>query len=87
MRAVPEFIEVMKTCSRSGYYWRLMSNVWLVDTQISPQVLADSLKNTLTEADSLFVIRVKDDYGGWLTQPSWDWLHTSRENGDFDRQE
>jgi hypothetical protein len=52
-----------------------LESIWLLDTDSTPKQVANILKDVIDTNDSLLVIRLQKDYGGWLTQDSWDWLN------------
>lgn len=69
------------------YLLPVMRNVWLVNTVESPPQLFERLRHHMRKADNLLIIRVQNQYSGWLTKTSWDWLRTSASNGDFEEVE
>ena len=83
---MPEFISALRASARNEYFWKVMPNVWLVDTLLQAVDLSERLRPHITEQDSLFVIRVQPEYGGWLSEATWEWLRASRTNEDFDRE-
>lgn len=81
-RALPDFMSELK--SQADYVWKVMPGVWLVDTPQTARQLAKDLREHIGTDDSLLVIRVRRDYGGFLPKSTWKWLRTSVENGDFE---
>jgi hypothetical protein len=80
-RPVPSFIACLSADGRS--FWRMLYNVWLVDTPLSADALYQTLSPHLMQADSLLIIRATDDFAGFLPKPAWDWLRQSKANKDF----
>jgi hypothetical protein len=81
-RPMPEFVQAIE--NNSSYNWKVMSNVWAVDTSLSAKELYQMLREHIAPSDLLLVIRAQDDFSGVLTKDTWDWLRTSKKNGDFD---
>lgn len=79
---MPQFIEKLKAFK---YWWKIMDNVWLIDTQISTEKLSDDLRSCLNKEDKLCVTQIKNEIKGQMTSDSWAWIKTSEENGDFDK--
>lgn len=80
-RGMESFVDKL---SSEDSFWKVMPNVWLVDTTLDAEALTKKLRRYISDSDTLLVIRVTDDYSGWLKQEAWDWLEASEENGDFD---
>lgn len=81
-RPIPEFVKAIRANSTS--FWKVMSNVWLVETDTSARALAKLLRPHLGAGDRLLVIRTQAEYGGWASRDTWKWLRVSRDAGDFD---
>jgi hypothetical protein len=83
IRPMPAFIEALGASSES--WWKVMPNVWLVDTTVDAQELASRLRQHITESDSLLVIGAVEDFGGWFDVETLRWLQLSKRRGDFRR--
>lgn len=57
-----------------GGYWHHLDSTWLVSTNLSAQQMTDRLLNHLDGNDHFLIIRVVDDYQGWLPESAWTWL-------------
>lgn len=85
VRPMPGFTGFIEEKSRS--FWKIMPNVWLVDSHLGTKFWTDSLQPHIRPEDFLFIVRVHPHYSGFLPQDAWDWLRTSAENGDFDEEQ
>lgn len=55
-------------------WWRYLDSTWLVCTDMSARQISDILRAEMGGNDGLLVIRVTEEYAGWLPQKAWDWL-------------
>ena len=72
-----EYAELYEKIKNIGStWWHYLDSVWLVDTNLSPQDVWESLTPAIDKDDYVFVTRVSADpgYSGWLPQKAWDWL-------------
>lgn len=60
---------------KSPGYCHPLDSTWLVWTSESAQQLSDRLRSHLDNNDYLLVIRVTDDFSGWLPQSTWEWIY------------
>ncbi len=67
----------------SKSWWKVMPNVWLIDTHLTADEVYTGCKSTLIANDNMFVIRVADDYSGIVDSGVWKWLTLSSKNKDF----
>lgn len=81
-RQMPAFLAELKDRAE-GYYWRVMPNVWLVDTDDTTKELSAALRQHISTRDTLLVIQAQENYDGWLTKDTWDWLNSAREHDRF----
>ncbi len=74
-RPIPDFLAVL---SENSWTWRkVISNVWLVDTELDPGELGNMLRDHLTADDRVFVIRTQPQWWGLRRGSSvmlFDWL-------------
>lgn len=57
--------------------WRkLLLSAWLVDSPLSTVQVYNKLTPYIDANDRLIVVRMQQDFAGWLTQPDWDWLNS-----------
>ncbi|MDI1476763.1 hypothetical protein [Polyangium sp. y55x31] len=83
VRVMPDFVKAIR--DNSSYYWKAMTNVWVVDTAMSAKQLYRALKQHIAAADLVLVVQIRPEYAGRLNKQTWAWLNTSRNNGDFER--
>ncbi len=81
VREMPELIQAL--IQNSNYYWKVMTNVWLIDSNLDSKKLFAILKQKISSNDLLFIIQVQDNYDGNLDQETWRWLINSSINNDF----
>jgi len=58
----------------SNSWWHYLDSTWLVYTFESANQLSNRLRKHIDSNDSLLVIRVTNDYAGWLPEEAWDWI-------------
>ncbi|MDY7092609.1 MAG: hypothetical protein SX243_06520 [Acidobacteriota bacterium] len=56
-------------------WWHYLGSTWLIATRETAGQLYNRLAQHLDKNDSVLVIRVSNDYSGWLTQEAWDWIN------------
>ena len=80
-RATPGFI---KALSKHSCRWqKLMRGAWRLDTKHSAGELSGLLSPHIQHDDTLFVIRSRDEHGGWLTKEARNWITASHEHKRF----
>jgi len=55
---------------------RALYSQWLVVTDDSPAAWVERLRDLLTPADRLFVVRVTGSPNGWLPADFWEWINS-----------
>lgn len=60
--------------SLAKFHRRIMDNVWIVDTHLSPRETANLLQPHIGQRDQVFVGRLEGQFSGWLTRDTWTWL-------------
>jgi hypothetical protein len=72
-RPLPEFFAVLGENSTERQ--KVMPGVWLVDTWLDAMDLQEVLLPEIARpGDSLFIIRVRSDYAGYVDRDALDWL-------------
>lgn len=59
-----------------GGYWHHLDSTWLVSTQLNANQMSERMLKHTDDNDHFLIIRVVDEYQGWLPKIAWDWLHT-----------
>lgn len=80
-RATPAFTDELQ--QNSQFHRKVMDNVWIVDTWLGARALTEVLRVHLLATDQLLVIRVQDEYSGWLHRDVWTWLRGASRYGRF----
>ena len=78
LRSNEEFLGVIRSL---GTRWiRPMERVWLIDSGLDPQEMANRLGPYLTAVgDRLIISPLTGSYYGWLPQEAWDWVAASQQ--------
>lgn len=63
-----------ETIKELGSWWHYLDSNWLVETDLDATQISNFLKPQIDQNDSLLIIRVAEDYDGWLTQDAWNWI-------------
>ena len=65
---------------KSSSWWHYLDSTWLILTSETVTQLTDRIRKNIDDNDSLLVIKVVRDYGGWLNQEAWDWINANVTN-------
>jgi hypothetical protein len=57
-----------------GTWLHFQKSEWLIDTADSPMAVAKGLRAHMRGADRLLVIRVTNDWYGWMTDEQLEWM-------------
>ena len=60
-----------------GNWWHYFSDMWIVDTSMTVDEIADAVRQHLAEQDYLLVIAIQPPYQGLLPKEAWDWINNS----------
>jgi hypothetical protein len=56
-------------------WWHYLDSIWLVEiSNSSADQISDILIKEIDKNDYILVVRVLEDYGGWLKKEAWDWI-------------
>jgi|GEM_PF-220463 len=58
-----------------GGYWHYLDSMWLVSTSLSATQMSERMLKHTDYNDQFLIIRVVDDYQGWLPKAAWAWIH------------
>ena len=67
-----ELHEAIKECGVS--WWHYLDSTWLIDTNLSANQIWQRLEPYFDKNDVALVIRVTNDYQGWLPEKAWQWI-------------
>lgn len=59
---------------KSSGWCHYLDSTWLISTSETSIQLSDRLKKHMDDNDNLLVIKVTNDYAGWLPQKAWEWM-------------
>ena len=59
---------------KSTNWWHYLDSTWLIYTSESAEKLFDRLSGHLDKSDRILVIRVTNEYQGWLPEEAWQWI-------------
>ncbi|MDD5405692.1 MAG: hypothetical protein PHE73_01980 [Sulfurovaceae bacterium] len=60
---------------KSSSWWHFLDSTWLIYTNESANQLSERIRLHLDKNDYLLVIKVTNEYSGWLPQEAWDWIN------------
>lgn len=69
-----DYVALYEAIKRSGKWWHYLDSTWLVATNESATQVYNRLSQYIDKNDFIFVIRVTNEYSGWLPQDAWDWI-------------
>ncbi|SER00306.1 hypothetical protein SAMN05216232_3929 [Virgibacillus subterraneus] len=70
-----DYDNLYETIKSLGAWCHYLDSTWLVDTSYSSNQIGDKLESATDKGDSYLIIKVTNDYQGWLPQEAWDWIH------------
>ncbi len=65
---------LIKEIKNSHSWAHPLKSTWLVATTETATALSQRLRNKMDQNDHILVIRVTNDYQGWLSSEHWDWM-------------
>ncbi|POA91178.1 hypothetical protein C1883_04965 [Pseudomonas protegens] len=74
-KAGQNYNELYREIRNSPGYWHELESIWLVSTSENAQQLSSRLLKHIDNNDHLLVIRVSQDFQGWLPKDAWEWLN------------
>ena len=72
-----EVIQTIKDNSKNQYWCSYWKSSFLVKSDLSPDQFTDKLKPYLDNNDKLFIVEVKGNYQGWLTDKQWKYINNT----------
>lgn len=69
--------EIMK----SPTWWNYLERTWLIATNESANELHKRIAIHLSAYDYWLIVRIRDDYTGWLPKEAWDWIQQLADQG------
>lgn len=66
---------------RIGAWWNYLDDTWLVESKLNnASIIYEQLKPYIESKGHVIVIKVANDYQGWLPSEAWDWLKSKSFN-------
>jgi hypothetical protein len=69
-----KYSPLYETIKAQGRWWHYLKSTWLIDTQKTPEQVAEAINPYLGEDDNLLVAEMGTNYQGWLPSKAWDWI-------------
>ncbi len=60
----------------TGTWWHHIDNVWIIQTNDSPETWYKRIAPFFTQADHVFVTQITRNAFGYLPPQAWEWLRT-----------
>lgn len=73
-KAGQDYNGLYEELKKSPGYWHHLDSTWLISTNETATQLFQRLKPCIDDNDTMLVIKVTNEYSGWLPQDAWDWL-------------
>ncbi len=61
---------------RLGDWWHYLDSTWLVDSSLNSSQIWNQLKSAIDKNDSLLIVKITNDYTGWLPKKAWEWINS-----------
>lgn len=65
------------TITELGTWWHYLRDTWIVETSMTAEQIANSVRQQLSEQDYLLVVSIQPPYQGWLPKEAWDWFNSA----------
>ncbi len=60
-----------------GSYIKILESTWLVRNDLTPNDMADRIKEVVDTNDYLFITKISSPYQGLLTEKQWEFIKNS----------
>lgn len=60
-----------------GSWCHYMDSTWIINTSLSPNQIVKHLESAFDSNDRLFVVEIKKNYQGLLTEEQWKFINES----------
>lgn len=71
-----DYSSLYEAIKNLGAWWHYLDSTWLVDTSLTSSQISNHLNSIIDKNDCLLIIRVTNDYAGWLPEKAWAWLRS-----------
>ncbi len=70
--------DTIKQCGTK--WWHYLESVWLIKTDLTPQLCFERLHRKIDENDYLFIVDIsRKSHEGWLPKSAWEWIKDNDE--------
>ncbi|MEK5167185.1 hypothetical protein NYE69_33425 [Paenibacillus sp. FSL R5-0527] len=59
---------------KSFGYCKYLDSTWLIATNLTADQLWQRIQPHVDKNDRVLIIRVTNEYSGWLPKPAWEWI-------------
>lgn len=66
--------EAIKKASSNDVWMHYLDSTWIIKSDLSSKQIYDILKPSVDDNDLFLIIKVTNDYYGWLPDGAWDYL-------------
>lgn len=72
-----QVIQAIKNSSLNSSWCSYWKSSWLIKSNLSPTEIQQKIKPYLDSNDRLFIVEIKNNYSGWLTDHEWEYIRTN----------
>lgn len=69
-----DYSSLYDSIQQAPYWWHYLESTWLIATNKTADQVFNRLGKHIDESDRVLVIRVTDEYSGWLPKDAWEWI-------------
>ncbi|WP_020208906.1 hypothetical protein [Gilvimarinus chinensis] len=69
-----DYTALYEELKKSPGYWHYLDSTWLISTSETATELFQRIKPHIDNNDTVLVIKVTNEYSGWLPEKAWGWL-------------
>lgn len=70
--------ELEAAIKSTGTWWHHISNVWIIQTDESPNEMYNRLFKHFRAVDTVYIVTITSNHQGWLNKKGWDWFNGLR---------
>lgn len=76
LKATKNYTPFYEALKSQGAWWHYVGSTWLLDTNLTPQQVADALAPHRGPADLILIAELGAKHQGWLPKEAWEWINT-----------
>ncbi|WP_331345239.1 hypothetical protein [Cellvibrio sp. UBA7661] len=73
-KAGQNYAALYEELKNSPSWWHYLDSTWLIATSETSTQLFERIRKHTDNNDLFFVIKVTNDYSGWLPDEAWKWM-------------